>query len=165
MALMSGGDYSQGIKGCGHGVSHGLAKCGFGDEILNALETSSGTLLDEILHGIFLRMKNELASNSSGFLTQKQPQLASTLSESFMTKDSPALNLYLNPITSWSFNPQHGLNPKIWVFEPCISRLVHFCHTIFGWRSQPDLEMRFKRNLWEGIFLQMLYSVRSNFSF
>ena len=39
IALMAGGDYDSGISGCGVSTSHGLAKCGFGDDLLTVAKT------------------------------------------------------------------------------------------------------------------------------
>lgn len=36
---MSGGDYDPGIEGCGALTAHGLAKCGYGDTLVDGLET------------------------------------------------------------------------------------------------------------------------------
>jgi holliday junction resolvase YEN1 len=38
IGLLSGGDYSPGVQGCGPGVAHGLAKAGFGDTLVAATD-------------------------------------------------------------------------------------------------------------------------------
>jgi len=42
-ALLCGRDYDQGIKICGGATAFGLAKCGFGEELLEAVEISKAT--------------------------------------------------------------------------------------------------------------------------
>src|SRR6266478_4398815 len=42
IALLAGGDYDDGIPGCGVSIALGLAKTGLGDGLLSALETLSG---------------------------------------------------------------------------------------------------------------------------
>ena len=37
-ALLSGGDYDNGVEGCGAVTALGLAKCGFGDQLLASLK-------------------------------------------------------------------------------------------------------------------------------
>ena len=41
--------------------------------------------------------------------------------------------------------------------EPCIVELANFCANNFNWKD-PEL-LRKKFDLWEGVFLQMLYSL------
>ena len=37
-ALLAGGDYSKGVAGCGPVIALGLARCGFGDDLLSAIK-------------------------------------------------------------------------------------------------------------------------------
>ena len=41
IGVLRGGDYSDGLHGCGVQTAHGLAKAGFGDTLLHAARTMS----------------------------------------------------------------------------------------------------------------------------
>ncbi|KAH9009404.1 PIN domain-like protein [Lactarius hengduanensis] len=50
IGLLSGGDYHPGgLTGCGTGIAHGLAKCGFGDELLKATQSLTRDKLPDFL--------------------------------------------------------------------------------------------------------------------
>ncbi|KDR70577.1 hypothetical protein GALMADRAFT_46237, partial [Galerina marginata CBS 339.88] len=157
LALVLGGDYSSGLEGCGVSVAHALAKSGFGDSLLEAAQS-----LDDIGFELFRQkwisdLRNELTTNTYGHLRARQPKLASNIPANFPERS--ILELYCRPLTS--FSPMQIL-PDISSWkprEPKIKEITTFCYTHLGWRDISEILGVFHRNLWEGVFLQMLYSV------
>lgn len=97
-ALLSGGDYSNGISGCGRMVALGLARCGFGDQLLEAIEKDEDpAIFSPRLRGLICA---ELRDNHQGKLGTRHPSLAAKFPDNF--PDPKIVRLYNN----W---PHHGL--------------------------------------------------------
>ncbi|KAF9470126.1 PIN domain-like protein [Pholiota conissans] len=155
-ALLCGGDYDNGIDGCGPATATALARCGFGEQLFEAHQTFRG---DKYKYERFLSkwgptLRAELMTNSRQFLHRREFDIAGEITFEF--PDRRVHELYMNPITSWS--PGYTLpDPSRWVFkQPSIAVITQLC--VDHLRSE-DLQKTFKSNLWVGIFLQMLYSV------
>jgi len=156
ISLFAGGDYDDGILGCGVETAHALAKCGYGDQLLAAVQNMNDNNLKEFLICWRESIQDELSSNSQGHLSSRQPFLATKIDDTFPKK--LVLNLYVNPVTSWSF-PQNIPDKTLWrLKEPDIPNLVQFCAEKFNWNTEAVLKDKFQKYLWEGVFLQMLYS-------
>ncbi|KAF8173441.1 PIN domain-like protein [Pholiota molesta] len=157
-ALLCGGDYGDGIDGCGPTTAVALARCGFGDQLLAAYHHLRGVEFERFLIQWRCAIRVELQTNVRGFLSRRQPKLAASISDNF--PDPRILDLYVNPVTSWS--PGHiPPDPSQWQSrQPSIPEITRFCVWHFHWRDHQTIQQRFKANLWEGVFLQMLYSVR-----
>ncbi|PPQ75836.1 hypothetical protein CVT26_001130 [Gymnopilus dilepis] len=134
-ALLTGRDYDKGVKNFGPAFAHGLARCGFGEQLIDAIQT-----LDEDAYAKFLiewriNLKRELTDNPRRLLPRREPSLARALPESF--PDRRILNLYLNPVSSW--NPPRNI-PSVWdPQEPSISE--HFWTSALrmdGWRRTQE---------------------------
>jgi len=152
-ALLSGGDYAAGLEGCGELIAYGLAKCGFGDELLTAFYTLNSEDLSTFMVSWTDNVRNELISNSRGFLPSRQPALATTIPPDF-----PPLNVvrfYVRPTTSSFVNPPIDWKPG----QIHINKLASFCANHLGWTDATTLRKTFHSNVWEGVFLQMLFSV------
>ncbi|KDR75967.1 hypothetical protein GALMADRAFT_67468, partial [Galerina marginata CBS 339.88] len=152
---MIGGDYSDGLEGCGQKTAHGLVKCGFGDSLLLAINTLDGDNLRTFLNSWICDIRKELISNSRGFLPSCRPQLAASISHEFISPQ--VIEFYVRPVSS--FFPTPGPLPTPW--KPGgirINRLASFCANDLGWKEGTGLRKTFHANLWEGVFLQMLIS-------
>src|SRR6266702_1133169 len=69
IGLLSGGDYHQaGLARCGPGIAHGLAKCGFGDELLEATQSLTRDKLPDFLITWCEDLHSELRTNAHGHL-------------------------------------------------------------------------------------------------
>ncbi|KAF8158856.1 PIN domain-like protein, partial [Pholiota molesta] len=77
IALLSKSDYSDGLLGCGPGISASLARCSFGKQILWAVERLEDFKLLRELESISSDIQAELRSNSRNLLNSCYPQLAS----------------------------------------------------------------------------------------
>lgn len=156
-ALLCGGDYDSGVEDCGHLTAYGLVKCGFGDRLINALNTLHGIDLDTFLSTWRADLCLELTTNSQKMLTQCQPVVASHIHDTFPTEH--VLHLYANPLTSWSMEPPSIPNSGAWIArEPSLRELTAFCMDNFHWDTGTLLK-KFSTHVWTGTFLQMIYSV------
>jgi len=164
-ALLAGGDYNKGVSGCGPIVALGLARCGFGDDLLSAVETveqgGQHCEANGILANLRHRIRNELETNSSGLLGSCHPAVSRDFPDEF--PDSDVLNFYCNPaISSSSRELVNSAGPSgSWPFqEPSITRITKFGQENFGWKDEEKLKEGMER-MWEGAISQMFYSVRN----
>lgn len=157
-SLLSGGDYNRGLEGCGAITALGLARCGFGDTLLEALtnhkrygwsDTAWNSFLIEWRAGI----QHELANNSSGKLHSRQAKLALVFPETFPA--SNIIQFYSAPLVSNSFP-----NSDTWyeLCEPMIFNIARFCLDKFHWTAE-KAKKKFTASLWDGVFLWLLYFV------
>lgn len=155
VALLSKGDYSDGLDGCGLQTCTALAHCGFGDRLLDAVTTGlEGTDMDQKLAQIVLDIKAELSNNSMGVLSACNPKLASSLTVDHFSRDKiaayfhPVITSYDTPIPQWLLR------------EPNIPQISMFCKQTFSWASN-ILEKKVQNSLWPGVFLRMICLVRT----
>ncbi|KAF8191324.1 PIN domain-like protein, partial [Pholiota molesta] len=154
-ALLTGGDYGDGVKGCGPTTALALIRGGYGDRLLSAFRRLDGDAFEQFLIEWRSAVRRELATNSHHFLSRSQPKLAEDISDVF--PDRRILDLYANPITSWSpgYNPPTSLIQKRFK-HPLISEITRFCIQHFHWQRDEVIKGKFKSYIWEGIFLQLL---------
>ncbi|GLB44254.1 putative PIN domain-like protein [Lyophyllum shimeji] len=157
-ALLAGGDYDPGIDGCGAKTAHALAECGFGDTLLDAANSMSGTAMQAFLYGWREELRSELESNSRGHLNRQSPELAQKITADF--PNLAVLDSYLNPLTSWSLeSPNKIPNTADWRSrEPMIPRITAFCVQHFGWGRNHAVVKHFRAKLWEGVAFRMVCS-------
>ncbi|KAH9009129.1 hypothetical protein EDB84DRAFT_1446468 [Lactarius hengduanensis] len=125
IGLLSGGDYHPGgLTGCGTGIAHGLAKCGFGDELLKATQSLTRDKLPDFLTTWRKDLRGELRTNSHGHLGSKKPSLAKAVPDTF--PDINILLSYTNPIISATDTGTHHTHtlPQ-WEHEPDLGKLAH----------------------------------------
>ncbi|KAF8078429.1 PIN domain-like protein [Lyophyllum atratum] len=158
-ALLSGGDYGDGIPGCGRAVAHSLAKCGFGNSLLHGLNTKSNVDFKSFLATWRRDLRSELLNNTQGRLETCHPSLASCITSEF--PDPHVLAYYAEPLTSWSNLPGNSLSPvnhSAWIpREPEIGRITQYCRERFQWTASVVQE-NFSAKLWPGILISMLCS-------
>ncbi|KAK7006106.1 flap endonuclease GEN 1 [Favolaschia claudopus] len=155
--LLTGGDYDDGVRGCGANIAHPLAKCGFGRELRHILVSFAGDQRSQELALWRDRLRAELRTNSSNLLQRKQPRLAASIMDTFPS--SRVIDLYINPYTSWSFN-FIGRAPQgeDWVpREPDIRALVAFAKDRLNWSGE-ELVKRFPTVVWPGVGFRMISS-------
>ena len=155
IGLLSGGDYHTGLPHCGPGIAHGLAKCGFGDELLNAAHSLSCDELPDFLKTWRKELCTELRTNASGHLGSKKPALAKAVPDSF--PDIDIVLSYTNPIISATdAGTQHTHTPPKWEHEPDLGKLAHLCELHFEWGLKDIIIKRFRTIIWPCIVLRML---------
>ena len=154
-ALLTRGDYDKGVPGCGQVVAVGLAKCGYGDQLLDAINNNEDfNIFAPCLHDqICAKLREDL----QGQLGAHHPSLASQFPDNFPKCE--VIDLYIKPVISNSYDKtiqngdwkNHG---------PCISRITQFCYNNLGWKTESVLKANLQSHLWEGVFSQMLFLVR-----
>ena len=156
IGLLSGGDYHQaGLLRCGPGIAHGLAKSGFGDELLEAAQSLTRAGLSEFLITWRETLRNELRTNSRKHLGSKKPSLAKAVPDSF--PDIDILLSYTNPITSATdAGARRTHTPPEWKREPDLGKLAHVCELHFEWGLKDIIIKRFRTVLWPSIVLRAL---------
>ncbi|KAI0687609.1 hypothetical protein BC835DRAFT_402214 [Cytidiella melzeri] len=111
IALLSGGDYSKGVEGCGPQVAASLAQCGFGESLVHSssrkasktrvtLGIAEQAELMRWLEGWREELCAELRTNSRGIMKKKTPSLAARIQQSNWLPDMQVLMAYVNPVTS-----------------------------------------------------------------
>ncbi|KAI0255432.1 hypothetical protein BJV78DRAFT_1279225 [Lactifluus subvellereus] len=156
IGLLSGGDYHPaGVSRCGPGIAHGLAKCGLGDELLEASQSLTRAELADFLTTWRESLRNELRTNSRGHLGSKKPSLAKAVPDSF--PDIDVLLSYTNPITSATdVGARRTHTPPQWEREPDLAKIAHMCELHFEWGLKDIIIKRFRTVLWPSIVLRAL---------
>lgn len=92
VALLSGGDYHDGVTGFGPGLSCQIARAGFGDELITAIREGN----DQDLRDWRERLQYELETNESGYFAKRHKTVR--IPETF--PDRTILAYYLTPAIS-----------------------------------------------------------------
>ena len=156
-ALLNGGDYDKGVPGCGQVVAVGLAKCGYGDQLLNAINNNEdfNTFAPRFRDQICAELREDL----QGQLGARRPSLASQFPDDFPKRE--VIDLYTKPVISDSESCNKTIRHGDWKTRaPCIAKITQFCYDNLGWKTESVLKANLQSHLWEGVFAQMLFSVR-----
>ncbi|KAF8263256.1 PIN domain-like protein [Lactarius quietus] len=156
IALLSGGDcHPAGLLHCGPCIAHGLAKCGFGDQLLKATQSLTREELPDFLTTWREDLRSELRTNSYGNLGSKKPSLAKAVPDSF--PDIDTLLLYTNPIIHATDASTHCTHtPPQWEHEPDLRKLAQVCELHFEWGLKDIIIKCFRTIIWPGIVLRLL---------
>ncbi|KAF9043466.1 PIN domain-like protein, partial [Rhodocollybia butyracea] len=100
-ALLSGGDYSSGLERFGPKTAYALACAGFGDTLIDAVETMTMEDLQDFLSDWRQSLCDELESNAQRILLHSAPLLAASVASANFP-DINVLQLYALPVTSGS---------------------------------------------------------------
>ena len=154
VGILRGGDYSDGLHGCGVATAHGLAKAGFGDSLLRAALALSRSDFEAFLVGWREELRAELKANVKGCLPRKSPALAKTVPEDF--PDINVVLAYTNPVTSEAKGPTHRNAVVDWDKEPDLGRIAGLCEMYFEWGVRQVIIKRFRTVLWPAAVLRIL---------
>ena len=154
IGVLRGGDYSEGLHGCGVATAHGLAKCGFGDTLLRAARTLPREELDGFLVCWREELRVELRKNTRGHLQRKSPALAKAIGEDF--PDLDVLLSYTNPVTSEEKGRAHRNANVDWDKEPDLGRIAGLCEMYFEWGLKEIIIKRFRTVLWQSAVQRIL---------
>ncbi|CAL1695341.1 unnamed protein product [Somion occarium] len=150
-ALLSGGDYGNGIRGCGPQIAHGLARCGFGDRLIQAYEDMGPRGIQAFLPQWRTEISNELHTNSSGLLPHRCPSIV-------LPDDFPDLKILVNyayPICSETAGSRGGV--LLDKGDLSIPRLAGFCEAHFDeWGHRSRIIERFRDLLWKASLMRVL---------
>ncbi|KAJ3753399.1 PIN domain-like protein [Lentinula raphanica] len=154
IALLLSNDITEGVGGIGAKTALSLAKCGFGDRILEAYRRYS-TAAPQLLSA-FQRinhdMANELEFDSHGEIGKRSPSRAQKIRDSEFPSlgDLMGIKAFLTPPTS-------TLIPRCPPRLPDIAGIASFCREHFSWSSDL-MQKKFHSNLWPAVIVQMLCS-------
>ncbi|KAL0060912.1 hypothetical protein AAF712_012307 [Marasmius tenuissimus] len=195
VALLVGNDYANGINGCGIVTAIQLASCGFGDTLRNGYFSicldpgnSEAAAIQSQLRKFCMQWRsnlcNELASNSSGKLTRRQPILADNIGSDELFPAMAALHGYLQqevihiplssrvdtrkPFATEPFMhggaPQHYIPSPLWSTNPSygpqpvsIEHITRFCSLRMHMSTERIL-LYFQKYLWKPVLMQMYIS-------
>jgi 5'-3' exonuclease len=154
-ALLTGGDYNKGTPGCGQVVAAGLVKCGYGDQLLDAINSNE----DFNIFAPHFRDQicAELRKDLQGQLGTRHPSLANQFPDDFLKRE--IIDLYTKPLISDSCN-KTVLTSDWKSCGPRIAEITQFFYNNLGWKTESVLKTNLQSHLWEEIFSQMLFSVR-----
>jgi len=153
IGLLSGGDYHQaGVQGCGRLISAALARCGFGDQLLEAARSLDRDELEKWLVMWRGQVRDELRTNKSGIIGSKKPALAKKIPDDF--PDLEILLSYTNPITSETEGK--STREVTWEHEPDIGKIAGLCELYFEWGVKDVIVKRFRTVLWPSAVLRIL---------
>ncbi|PSR87077.1 hypothetical protein PHLCEN_2v5247 [Hermanssonia centrifuga] len=168
-ALLSGGDYNDGVKGCGADISHGLARCGFGDTLLEAYDSDlngSAHFRSTFLPRWRTEVNQELHTNAHGFFSRRHPSLNLPLD----FPDNAVLEAYADPICSGRGRGGGarggGHAPALPVAASTLmrdrgnldlARIATFCEDHFDeWGHRSAILKRFRTLLWDSAVMNVL---------
>ncbi|KZT05209.1 uncharacterized protein LAESUDRAFT_715015 [Laetiporus sulphureus 93-53] len=155
IGILRGGDYQQeGLPGCGPTIAHGLAKCGFGDTLLQAARTLPREDLPAFLKIWRDDVRAELRTNSRGILGKKHIALANRMPTDFPPVD--VLLSYTHPITSEEKGMGHRNTVIDWEKEPDLGKIAALCEMYFEWGVKEIIIKRFRTVLWPAAVLRIL---------
>lgn len=153
IGLLSGGDYHQaGVQGCGKLIAAALARCGFGDRLLEAASSLCREELEKWLDTWRDEVREELRTNKSGLIGSKKPALAKKIPDDF--PDVNILLSYTSPITSETEGkPTRDIT---WEQEPDIGKIAALCELYFEWGVKAVIIKRFRTVLWPSAVQRIL---------
>ncbi|KAF9512454.1 hypothetical protein BS47DRAFT_1363132 [Hydnum rufescens UP504] len=162
IGLLSGGDYEEKdlpgskLNGCGIRTAHALARCGFGDELVNAVNVLTPEELDTYLVQWRDALRGELCTNSRGLLSRKEKRLAESIDETF--PNLTILRAYVHPVTTETETRGKPPEPPVvrWSREHSLARLARFCEEKFEWGTMTIVPRRFRTLLWHGAVIRIL---------
>ncbi|KAF8230750.1 hypothetical protein L208DRAFT_1280333, partial [Tricholoma matsutake] len=146
--------------GIGAQIAHCLARCGYGDMLIEV--TLAGNWdegFQQFIKTWREDMCSELASDSCGILGCCYGTLVVQIPSLFPS--SKVLELYVNPITSWS---PGSILPDTSGWQPCeptIHEITLLLIKDLGWMTGKDLLKRFHANLWSSVCFHMFCMVSS----
>ncbi|KAF8833369.1 PIN domain-like protein, partial [Paxillus ammoniavirescens] len=160
IALVSGGDYSDGIQGCGIKIAHLLSQYKLGKALLNAFSTMQQSEFTHFLRDWQDDLRRVLETDPGGFLGRKYVKIAGAIPNSF--PDYDVLQSYASPLTTFSGmgeSPAGSPCPyPIDSHQPHLSMLAAFCERHFGWKNE-GIVIKLHTTIWEGAALRLMCRV------
>ncbi|KAG8846462.1 hypothetical protein FRB96_001986 [Tulasnella sp. 330] len=154
IGLLSGGDYDEGgVMRCGPKIAQGLARCGFGDELVTAVNKLPENLLPGWLDVWRNALRTELRTNSRRIIGRKYTSLASSIPDTFPNLD--VVRSYTAPVTTGSKGRRVPYE-KWWRVEPNIADIARVCEMYFEWGVKATIVKRFRTVLWTGAVIRIL---------
>ncbi|KAG0704668.1 XPG I-region-domain-containing protein [Suillus ampliporus] len=151
-AMLVKGDYGDGVRDVGKGIAHGLARCGFGDELLEIFHRHSNEDIRPALARWRSSVNSELHTNSRKQLRHPYPTLS-------LPSDFPNMQIlknYIDPICSARVGSLGGGNMRD-NGELNLARAAAFCEEKFGeWGYRTAIIKRFRSLMWEAAIMRVI---------
>ncbi|KAJ7847636.1 PIN domain-like protein [Mycena olivaceomarginata] len=134
IALLSGGDYDEGLSGCGIVTAHAVARGNLGDDLLHeALKSCTPTtqflrFLNSWRHALAL----EFSTNPHGLLSRKHGAIAATIAGTPSFPNIDVIFAYVHPITSVVHRYATRLSFLGSLASPNVSGIAKLCQASFG---------------------------------
>ncbi|KAJ7831146.1 PIN domain-like protein, partial [Mycena olivaceomarginata] len=149
VAILAGGDYSDGLHGCGLAIAMGLARAGLGKQLISGLEGQSHAGSMVFLAAWRESLRSELQTNASGCLPHRCKRLAASIPADF--PDLEVINLYLHPIVV-----EHTSTRPLILRPPRLDVLARFAEDHFGWGDSVGILAHFADHLFAGLVVRDL---------
>ncbi|KAH9485284.1 Flap endonuclease GEN-like protein 1 [Psilocybe cubensis] len=153
-ALLAGGDYHKGVERMGKKIALGLARCGFGKELLEAYQNLRDyrTEFEEFMRQWRMRVNIELKHNTQGHLPHRTSLF---LSDDFPNPD--VLEFYANPLNSGSAGGQGSGSMAIRDQSNLdLPKIAHVCEQYFEWGYRAKIIERFRNLIWPCAVMHVL---------
>ncbi|KZP34244.1 hypothetical protein FIBSPDRAFT_809332 [Athelia psychrophila] len=152
IGLLAGGDYSEGVLNCGKDIAYGLARCGFGDQLMSLYGRRAREDIYPLLALWRSGINDELRTNSKACMARKHPSVL--VPATF--PDMQVLEWYLNPVCSARVGSQGG-GPIKGTGEMNLAKLAALCEEKFGeWGHMSAIIHRFRTVLWPAAVVRVL---------
>ncbi|KAJ6464171.1 PIN domain-like protein [Mycena vitilis] len=148
IAVLAGGDYSDGLAQCGFKIAVGLARAGLGRQLIAGLADRSREESVLFLATWRHALRTELETNISGHLPHQCKQLAANIPADF--PDLDVINLYRHPVVSKTIAPPLAFCP------PRLDILARFAEDHFGWGNSLGILTHFADQLFAGLVIREL---------
>ncbi|SJL11645.1 uncharacterized protein ARMOST_15051 [Armillaria ostoyae] len=143
IALLAGGDYDDGIQGCGIQTAAGIAKSSIGKQLFDALEAFEVDGYAAVASAWRQDLSMTLETQGS-----RQRSLASRIPLDFPKVS--VLIQYLHPVTSQSNGPNNvPAAPSL--SQPNISHLAKLCEELFVWGHSMGIIRNFRDHVFPGL--------------
>ncbi|KAF8972940.1 PIN domain-like protein [Flammula alnicola] len=150
-ALLAGGDYHKGVDKVGKVIAHALARCEFGDELLEAYQNLPNYEFNEFLGHWRSRVNIELKENKRGFLLHRT---SLSLPDRFPELD--VLEKYAKPLNSGN---GRGASSSVALRDRTnldLGQIAHLCEQHFEWGYREKIIERFNNVMWPAAVMQVL---------
>ncbi|KAF7363742.1 hypothetical protein MSAN_01032000 [Mycena sanguinolenta] len=149
IAILAGGDYSDGLLQCGIRTAIGLARAGLGRQLASGLSGRSDHASRAFLATWREALRMELQTNTSGCLPHQYPKLAANIPSDF--PDLDIVKLYLYPLVS---GPS-AMQPLV-LRPPRLDILARFAEDHFVWGDSIGILDHFVDQLFAGLVIREL---------
>jgi hypothetical protein len=157
-AILTGGDYHPGLKGCGAVTAEAFASSGYASSLMTAFRAMAPRVFQDYVCDVWQKQAiEELKTNQHALFKTTHPEIAATLAADVKFPYPTVLSLYLNPVTSQLNPSQPPICPSFCGVS--IDQLGNLCTERFGWNGE-FLAQKFFNVVLPGAVSAIIYSVR-----
>ncbi|KAJ7691889.1 PIN domain-like protein [Mycena rosella] len=149
IAILAGGDYSDGLAKCGIKIAIGLVHASLGRQLIAGLSGKSPTESQLFLESWRDCLRSELRTNASNHVPHQCKQLALAIPLDF--PDLTVINFYLHPVIS-----EHAAPTDLGFQSPRLGVLASFAEEHFQWGDSIGILRHFTEQLFGGLVIREL---------